>query len=97
MVVVQIPPRIARIKLRETKAYARLLRKYGFKKSGTTSFDHEKNSWHADILDMHNYVEVWLVGRGLKDGGFPGGWVYGDAKSIADELDKALQNLKSKP
>ena len=93
MVVIQISDRVARIKQREIKAFASVLRKYGFKKSSPTIFDNEKRGWHADIMDMHNYVEVWLVGKGLKCGGFPGGWCYGDPQAIANELDKALQNL----
>ena len=75
------------------------LKKFGFKKLPNENaygepqncYAHDKNSWFADIIDFGNFAEVWMVGKGLKDGGgMPGGWNYGSIKEIEDTLNKAL-------
>ena len=33
-----------------------------------------------------NWSEVWMVGEGLKCGGFPGGYCYGEPEDVEAEL-----------
>lgn len=85
---------------RDIREFEICLRKFGFKKIDTSDYQqkgcicyqNEKQGWFADFIINKCFVEVWLVGNGLKCGGFPGGWNYGSAELITKELNKALKN-----
>ena len=79
--------------IREVSGFRKVLLKFGFKNLDgyKLSYSNEKNGWFADIIDFGNFAEVWLVGTGLKDGGFPGGWNYADPKDIEKALNSALK------
>lgn len=57
------------------------------------SWGHSSMEWYADIREERNWTDVWMVGKGLKDGGFPGGWNYSDPEEIETELLRALKTI----
>lgn len=85
---------------RAYSGFAKTLKHFGFihKKDVNTEnepiewYEHPKHGWRAEILDRGNWKEVWLVGKCLKDSGFPGGHIYSNSKELAEEILIALNN-----
>jgi len=82
--------------------FIKILLPFGFKKVNTSdwpvknilAYEQTENSWWAEIWrDCGG--EVWLVGKELKSGSFPGGWIYDEAKDVEEELTKALDKIKN--
>ncbi len=81
--------------------FIKILLRFGFKKVNTSdwpvknilAYEHIEHGWYAEIWrDCGG--EVWLVGKELKSGSFPGGWMYWEPKDIEKELTKALDKIK---
>lgn len=77
-------------------SFEKMLKYLGFKPAGEglrNCWQHEKENWWAEVHDQGHYHTVWLVGPGLKCGGFPGGWSYGEPEEIEMEVLKALKKI----
>lgn len=85
----------------DKSAFEKVLFHYQFKKVDTTGwlnpkqdcYQHVYFNWWAEIVRHGGWHEVWLVGEGLKCGGFPGGWNYGEPEYLQEEIEKAIQIL----
>ncbi|HEY4288245.1 MAG TPA: hypothetical protein VGN00_14170 [Puia sp.] len=55
------------------------------------SFEHKACDWYAEITDRGGWSDVWMVGHGLRQGRFPGGWIYDDPEEIEKEIIRALE------
>lgn len=69
-------------------SFAKMLKYFGFKPISDFpgAFEHPKKGWYAEVIKGNCYDYVWMVGIGLKDGGFPGGSTYAEPKEIEDEI-----------
>ena len=84
-------------------SFVKTLKRFGFKKIDTSDwvnpnqdcYEHPHYEWFAEIYDRGGWNDVFMAGQGLKDGGFPGGWVYGDPEQIEKELARAIDELQN--
>lgn len=80
-------------------SFVRMLKHFGFKKIDTAGwenpkalcFENETCEWFAEIQNYGNWDEVFMAGKGLKNVGFPGGYMYGTPQEIEEELLKAIK------
>ena len=72
-------------------SFRKILLHFGFKETkesladGSPSnqcwFENKSYNWYAEItIHNENWQSVWMVGKGLKQGPFPGGWIYNSTK-----------------
>jgi len=81
--------------------FGKMLKHFGFKKADTSdwlqkdtlAFEHVYYNWYAEIQNHGNWDSVWMVGPGLKDSGFPGGYMYDEPEKIETEIISALEKL----
>lgn len=81
--------RVLRQRERCGNSFRRMLKHFGFKELSDqpNCFIHKTHNWYAEILDRVTWSDVWMTGAGLKDsGGFPGGYIYGTAREIEEEI-----------
>lgn len=79
------------------KSFVSILKHFGFKKLDTSNwtdktiiaFEHAQNNWYAEITNNN----VWMVGKGLKDSGFPGGSYYFTINEVETALLQVLDNI----
>jgi len=75
-------------------SFERTLKRFGFKQIADLPpghFEHKKNDWYAEISNRNDYYIVLMVGEGLKQSPFPGGWIYYDVQELQKELLKAIK------
>lgn len=85
-----------------SNSFKKMLINHGFKKLDTTGwldpkqecYEHVYYNWFAQIF-THNslWVECWLVGSGLRNSGFPGGWMYGSTEELNVAIEVAFRKL----
>lgn len=78
-------------------SFVRMLKHFGFKKypECPNCYEHPIYEWWAEIHNYGNYDSVWMVGKGLRDGGFSGGYTYDEPELIEREILKALNQTAS--
>jgi hypothetical protein len=83
---------------KEMGTFEKVLLHFGFKKMNMkdwphkqiTPYEHKENGWYAEIQNNGRWSDVWMVGKGLKCAGFPGGWQYFTPQEIENEIIKAI-------
>lgn len=80
--------------------FKKMLLKLGFvtcEIAGKNCFEHKYYGWFAEIIEYNSrWFECWIVGTGLRDGGFPGGWSYGEPEEVEKVLTEAMDKLNNK-
>lgn len=85
-------------------SFERMLKRFGFEKVDTSGWEnpnqncwqHIYYNWFVEIYDRNGWSDAWMVGTGLKDDGFPGGWCYSDPEEIEKELGRAIDEIEDK-
>jgi hypothetical protein len=67
---------------------------FGFRRiKGEKAYSHP-NGWYAEVtVHNENWIDLWMVGNGLKTSSFLGGWIYSEPNEVAQELQRVLNRF----
>lgn len=85
----------------ECKSFVSVLKHFGFTKVRTKGwkqpdricYENKQHGWSAEIFSNCNIFSCWMAGPGLRNVGFPGGYMYGSPEEVKDALLQALNEI----
>lgn len=89
----------------ECKSFVSVLKHFGFTKLSTKGweqtdricYENKQHDWFAEIFKLGAYhsqfFDCWMAGPGLRNVGFPGGYMYGSPEEVKDALLQALNEI----
>lgn len=79
---------------RIASSFLKVLHHFGFKRVSDVPgcYSQDFHNWFAEIIKPSTGADpyVWIVGNGIRDSAFPGGWIYWDPQVLFRELSTIL-------